>query len=398
MKRRQLLTGIAGAIAANSLIGRSAVAATVASDIPSPALVNAVGGQHIRVGLSLPLVGVQAEVAKDLQRGYELAAEYAAKRDGLTMSFAIADDGSKPDNVAKNMALFAKDPTIAVASGIVGTPHAKAGLPVALQGGLPVVGIRSGAEELRTAAAGLYHLRASFNDELARMLRYCNGAGVRTLKVIYSDDDFGKASFAFVKDNVEKFGVKLVAGVAAKRNGDDIGDRTADAVGPQSTHADGLLLLLIADPMQRALNQARNVHNYYNPAFCMSFCATREVALKKDRWIGGLAMYSAFPIARQMPGVAMARAFHESAMASKDPDIAVSLSAFEGFFYGTTIARAAVRSRGDTTRAALVDALNRTPPAIDLGGIPVAFDKDRVGYKHLQLAYKGGSKMLFTTV
>ena len=44
-------------------------------------------------------------------------------------------------------------------SGIVGTPHAEAGLKAAKAGGLPVVGIRSGARHLRNGEPTVFHLR-----------------------------------------------------------------------------------------------------------------------------------------------------------------------------------------------------------------------------------------------
>ena len=94
MKRRHLLVTATAAAAASTL------------SWASPGRV---------LGLSLPLTGVQAEVARDLALGYQLALDAASS----DLTLMILDDESKPDLTAANIRRFASDGSGLALSGIV---------------------------------------------------------------------------------------------------------------------------------------------------------------------------------------------------------------------------------------------------------------------------------------
>lgn len=367
MKRRILLQGACASLALAS--------ATVRAN------------PRIRVGVPLPFTGVQSEVANDLRAGYEMAF-MRAKDSGLNVEPIWADDEAKADNTARLVDQFARDPSILATTGIVGTPHAKAAVPRAVVGGLPVVGIRSGAIELRDGSRGVYHLRASYSDELTNMVRVIQGAGLSRLAVVYSADAFGTAASAHVEKVAAALGVTVVANEPSDRSGSDVAAAVAKAVDP-AKRATALLLLVLEGPMLKGVAHARQSMSFLSPVFCMSFCATRRLAETNEAHLVGLGLVSAFPLPRTDLSE-LAERFRASAVAWHRPGVIHSLTAFEGYLYGSVLSAALLRAK-DSSRAGLMTALSAPR---EVGGIRVAFDAKNVGYRYLQLVYKSATGVM----
>lgn len=372
MQRRNLIRGIAAAA------------------FTSPALIPGLSfsATRTRIALALPITGTLADSSKDLLAGYEMA--FARGRSaGIDVEAVIEDDKSLPANTASLAAAFAKDTSIVAMSGIVGTQNAKLAIKSASQGGLPVVGIRSGASELRSAGAGVYHLRASYEAEIAKMIAAIAGSGTKTVSVLYADDAFGKAGALLIQKLAPLSGVKLVGAVAADPTGTDAPTRALQAVTP-SLGAQSLIILMDSGPMLAALTSARKDSSFVGPTFAMSFTATREVATSTAPYLGGLALVSAFPLPRTAI-TELGMQFSASATLAKKPELIQSLVAFEGFQYGSTLVAALKRARSNPTRVGLVQAL---ASPLDIGGVEISFDAQNVGYKYLHILNKSGDGML----
>lgn len=232
MKRRSLLLGAAAAAAAQHGMA---------------SIVSAAGGTPT-LGVTLPLSGVQAEVAKDLETGYRLAAATAG------FSLKVVDDASSPEKVAENVRQMAADPNVLALSGIVGTPHAQAGLAAAKAGGLPVVGIRSGAQFLRNGDPSVFHLRASYEDELDKMVTFCQGVGLKRMAILYSEDSFGTSSRDHLIGRLKAAGIEVVSQVGVERNGANVAQAAAKVAESAKSDFTAIALLLIVKPMLAAVH------------------------------------------------------------------------------------------------------------------------------------------------
>lgn len=359
-----------------------------AAVLAAPALLgHARAASRARVGVSLPLTSVQSGVAQDIQAGLQLAFARGRER-GVDLIPEWEDDRSEPDRTSRAMQLFGRDASFVATTSIVGTPHAIKALPVATQYGLPVVGLRSGAAELRDGRSGVYHLRASYNDELTRMASLAGGAGLQNMAVVYSDDAFGRAAMQHVSQVAPRHGLTITAAVAAERNGGNVQAMVEKAVGRPGGQPRALLMLMIAEPMERGVRHAREVLSYLYPIFAMSFCATRTLAESKAPYLKGLGLMSAFPLPR-VDVAPLAQDFVRLATENKT-GVELSLTAFEAFVYGSTLVQGLVRAK-DPTREGLREAL-KAPMAI--GGYRVAFDEVYVGFHYLQALRKSHDGVL----
>lgn len=339
-----------------------------------------------RVGLSLPLTGVQSTVASELLTGYQLAWRDAADH-GVEIEAAVVDDHSVVEKTAAAISDFGRDRSIIAASGIVGTPHAKAALPAARVSGLPVLGIRSGATELRDGGRLVYHLRASYESELSRMLRTLIAAH-KSIAILASRDSFGEGAAKFTVAEAGRLGLSVTGVTMAERNGADVVDATKRAL-DSGLAATALLVLMITRPAIEAVRTAR-IASYMGAIFTMSFTAGSELATAGPNVFRGLGLVTAFPVPRASHDEVSA-AFVRSAQAAGRPELEDSVTAAEGFWYGSVIARAVERSGGTGGREALVKAMDARP-AVQLGDEALTFDSQRVGRRYLNVVHfdRGG--------
>ncbi len=340
-----------------------------------------------RVGLVLPFSGNQAEVAKDLQKGYELAFLHAGQA-GLMIDAVWEDDKGNSDLTIQRVAAFANDRSFVATSGIVGTPHAQLALPSAVKAGLPVVGIRSGADELRNGAPSVFHLRASYADEIFKMIQHIQGAGLNRLSVVYSDDAFGRRALEQVRATAERAGLAVAAAAACARDGHDITEAVEQAVDLRH-RAGALIMLTISELTMQGVSHARKKCWFMNPVYCMSFCATRKFTESQDPTLTGIGFVSVFPLPTHSDTV-LARHFRRLAQSVMLENLQNSVTAFEGFIYGSVLTTALAQSP-DGQRASLSGLIRRPR---DFGGLRIEFDHKNVGYRYLQVAHKGGNGRL----
>lgn len=345
----------------------------------------ALSSTRAQVGLVLPLTGVQSVVATELLAGYRLAANNA-KRRGIYVDYVVEDDFSKPANTAAAIRKLASMPGVVAASGVVGTPHAQAAIPEARNAQLPLVGIRSGAAELRDGNPFVYHLRSTYEDELSRMLHMLADT-TPSLAVVYSNDSFGKGAVKHLQAEAARKDVRIAFSGAADRDGADIETVVKKAVAP-ANRALALVLLMISRPAVTGLRTAR-ASAFYSPTFTMSFTAGGELLSAGTETVRGLGLVSAFPLPR-LPTTEIVESFRvEAAAAGVPPTVALSITALEGFTYGLALAQGIARASSNGTpasREALVGALS-AKQGLRVGSDLVRFDERLAGRNHLQIVY-----------
>lgn len=361
MKRRSLLHAMSAAAA-----------------VGTPSLVWA-QRTEIAVGLTLPGTGPQAEVAIDLLAGYEVA----LKSRGVDL--IVLDDKFKPETTAANVKLLAANRNIVAISGLVGTPNASVAIPVARELGMPIVGLRSGAQNLRDGKDGVLHLRSSFDSEIVKIVSVSKNSGSKGLVVIHTNDPFGIwARDAMLVANKEQGQPDPLVLSLDRELGNlaAVGKEAQQFLASPQGAGYGVALLMIAKPMTELVNVLRLQHKLISPMYAMSFTGTRAISEKKDDALRGLGLVSAFPLPRDI-SFRLSKTFLAEIEQQKRMDLANSLTAIEGWFYGAVL-RAAI-SRG-ATRKSMMETMLKAP--LDIGGQEIAFDSSKVGYRYLHIFHK----------
>jgi ABC-type branched-subunit amino acid transport system substrate-binding protein len=332
-------------------------------------------GTRATLGVVLPLSGQQEAVGAELLQGYQLA---AGEQDA-DITLAVEDDKSDGALAVAIARRMATDPRVLALSGIVGTPTAAAVLPETRARGLPVVGLRSGAQELRDGGPLVYHLRAGYDEELAHLAGALRAVHT-SIAVLASADTFGRPALRVFREAAARRGVQVVASREVPRKGDGIEEATLAVLDP--THGPTALVLLHITPVAIAAAREARRHGFMGPIFMMSFIAPREVVRAGPGVYRGVGMLTAFPVPR-IGLDAVSASFRREASRAGKHELLDSVTAAEGYLYCTAFKQAV--SAG-ASREALVGAMENRA-GLRLGDQLLRFGPARSARAYLQPVY-----------
>lgn len=160
--------------------------------------------EAVEFGQSACFSGPNAHLGISYRTGIEAAFSERNQQGGIhgrSIELVSLDDAYESGKAAANAKRFvAQDDVFAVVGGI-GTPTAKRIAPVLREGGVPFVGILTGAAILRNSNRypNIVNLRASYRQELHVLVHHMvRDLGKRRFGVIYQDDAFGRSVLADV--------------------------------------------------------------------------------------------------------------------------------------------------------------------------------------------------------
>jgi len=202
------------------LTGLAALAA-----LGSPACLRAQERRRIVLGQSAPLTGAAAQLGLQMQAGARLqfdAINAAGGINGMAVELKTLDDGYEPERCKANTEKFIEEEVFAL-FGYVGTPTALAALPLVNQHKIPFFAPLSGAEALREPASRwVFHLRASYFDETALIVRQFIQLGMNKLAVFHQNDAYGRAGLEGVQRALKGHALLPVGIATVERNSVDV--------------------------------------------------------------------------------------------------------------------------------------------------------------------------------
>ncbi len=202
-----------------SLIRRAA-ATGVALSLPAWAQ-----SERIVLGQSAAFSGPAAELGLQMNQGARLVFDQVNASGGIggrQIELRTLDDGYEPDRCKANTEKFINDGVFAL-FGYVGTPTCVAALPVINESRTPFLGPFTGAEVLREPFSRyVFHVRASYYDETALIVKNLTSLGLNRIAVFYQDDSYGMAGLTGVQRALAAISLKPVSLGTVQRNTVDV--------------------------------------------------------------------------------------------------------------------------------------------------------------------------------
>ncbi|AVP56563.1 ABC transporter substrate-binding protein [Pulveribacter suum] len=244
MQRRHFVS-LACRTGAAALAGPALLQSAHAQDAPG------VTARAVTIGCSGPLSGPLLAFGSDIQQGAGAAFAQVNARGGVhgrSVQLQLLDDAYVPERTLANVKqLIGQGGALALLS-CVGTPNNTAILPVVEEAGIPHVAPVTGAASLRKGARNVFHVRASYTDEVNRLIERLTGMGLKGLGVIYLDNGYGRELLEVATAALQKQGAKPLVQTAIATDGKNLPEvlkavgaarpsavllATAGAVGPQ---------------------------------------------------------------------------------------------------------------------------------------------------------------------
>jgi len=234
-------------IFAAGLIGLTASLGTLAE--------TGVSDTAISLGMSLPLSGPSGPNGQEIKQVVTAYFDQVNKSGGINgrhIELTVLDDGYDADRTVANTKTLINDRKVfALLSYFGTTPTTDAMDKVFGPAKVPLVGVISGAANLRQPASAnpntryVFNLRASYAEEAEAVTNQMLSIGIKNVAVLYQNDGFGKSGLEGVTAALKKHNLAPVATGTVERNSEDV-NKAVEAIA--KANPQGVVLVTLHKP------------------------------------------------------------------------------------------------------------------------------------------------------
>jgi ABC-type branched-subunit amino acid transport system substrate-binding protein len=175
-------------------------------------------GEEIVVGQSVALSGPDADIGRDMRDGALAVFKQvnASNALGHPIRLVTMDNSNDRQRALDNTKRLLEGENAAVLFGYNSATNSLDAAALAAQNDMLFFAPFSGSVKLR-ASPNVYTIRASYKDEVARIIEAKHSVGADKAVVLYYDDEVGHGNFETVASAFADAGLPKPAGVAVKR-------------------------------------------------------------------------------------------------------------------------------------------------------------------------------------
>ncbi|RZJ07571.1 MAG: ABC transporter permease [Acidovorax sp.] len=314
------------------------------------------GEGRIVLGQSAAFTGPAAQLGLQFNLGAKLFFDQLNAQGGVgrrTVEIRTMDDGYEPDRCAENTKKLIADEVFAL-FGYIGTPTSLAALPLFTQARVPFFGPFTGAEALRQPFNRLiFHVRASYYEETALIVRQLTNLGLKKIAVFYQNDAYGKAGLDGVTKALTELKLAPVATATVERNSVDVKAATEKLVAAKPDAVVQIAAYAGSAAFVRAARKAGFGGTFYN----VSFVGTQALADELGKDGAGVVVSQVVPSPYQ-PSRQITREFLEAIKKGGDK-VQANYSSMEGYVAARVFTEGLRQANGNgkITRDSLISGL-----------------------------------------
>jgi ABC-type branched-subunit amino acid transport system substrate-binding protein len=341
----------------------------------------------IVLGQSAAATGPAAQLGIQMNRGAKIYFDQVNATGGVNghhVELRLLDDGYEPDRCKANTEKLIKDDVFAL-FGYVGTPTCVAALPLVNDSKMPFFGPFTGAEALRDPFSRVvFHLRASYFDETALIVKQLTSLGLNKIAVFYQNDAYGKAGLEGVQRALKPLNLQPVALGTVERNTVDVAKAVADLV---PSRPDAIVQISAYKSCAAFIREARKA-GYGGTFYNVSFVGTQALADELGREGNGIIVSQVMPFPFSTTST-IAREYLE-AVRKAGGDAVPNYSSMEGYLAAKVVTEGLRRAGKNPSRDGFVSALESIQNT-SFGGYNVNFGaRDHVASKFVELSMLTG--------
>src|SRR3954466_11349844 len=324
----------------------------------------------VLIGQSAPLTGSNAELGNDIRNG---AAAYFRKVNeaggvhGRRLELISLDDGNQVPMAEANTRQLVEEKPVFALFGYASATLSRPALPFVEKHRVPFLGAFTGADPMRIFNKHVYNMRASYAEELEKIIEHFVPLGVKRFAIVYYDDLVGRENLTAVQRALKKRALEPVSTAALKDRANPDIDTAVKAIAQGSP--DVVILTTLYKASADMVKRARAAGVYAQVA-STSFPGASPLAKELGHDGAGVIVATVVPppAKRSLPIVQEYQAAIERETGRK----AYSFTSFEAYI-GAKVAVEAMRRAGPRlTREAFVRQLDALR-GFDTGGYIVDF-------------------------
>jgi branched-chain amino acid transport system substrate-binding protein len=178
-----------------------------------------VTAKTIVIGQSAPLTGSNAELGNDIRNGalaYLQKINDAGGVHGRRVELVTLDDGNAVPRADANTKKLVEEQGVFALFGYASATLSRPALPYVEKHRVPFLGPFTGADPMRVFNKHVYNMRASYADELEKVVEHFVTVGVKRFSIVYYDDVVGKENLTAVERALKARGLTAVSRAAFK--------------------------------------------------------------------------------------------------------------------------------------------------------------------------------------
>src|SRR5215470_743244 len=187
-------------------LARPLLAALCALGLTLPAT-QALAQGAIVIGQSTPLSGSNKELGQDIRNGalaYFKKVNEAGGVNGRKIELASLDDGNTVPRAEANTKKLVEEDNVFALFGYASATLSRPALPYVDKHKVPFLAPFTGADPMRVFNKHVYNMRASYADELEKIVEHYTTFGIKRFSIVYYDDVVGKENLTAVDRALKK--------------------------------------------------------------------------------------------------------------------------------------------------------------------------------------------------
>lgn len=322
------------------------------------------------LGQSAAFSGPASQLGLQLNRGARLFFDQVNANGGVNgqqIELRTLDDGYDPARCKANTDKFINDNVFAL-FGYVGTPTSLAALPLINDARMPFIGPFTGAMGLREPfARNVFHVRASYEDETALIVKQLTSLGLKKIAVFRQNDSYGQAGLDGVTKALAAQGLSPVAIGTVERNSQDVAAAIQTILPTKPDAVVQISAYKSCAAFVRAARKAGYGGTFYN----VSFVGTQALADELGREARGvlISQVMPYPYTQSLP---ITREYLE-AVRLAGPSVKPNYSSMEGYLAAKVFVEGLKRGRANA-RDSLIGGLE-SMSNVNFGGFTVNFSR-----------------------
>jgi ABC-type branched-subunit amino acid transport system substrate-binding protein len=324
--------------------------------------------QDIVVGQSAPLTGGNAELGNDIRNGALAYFKKVNDAGGLPqgkLKLVTLDDRNETKLSAENTAKLVTEHNVVALFGYASSTLSVPAMPMVAEHRVPFMAPFTGADTIRKQNDYVYTVRATYADEIHKIINFWGNLGSTQVTVLHYDDTVGKQNFETVATVLKKFDRQPVS-VAIKRNADITDANVKDVI---TSDPNVLVITTLYAPAAQMIKRLKAA-NRATMITSLSFAGASQLAKALGKDAVGVSVALTVPTPRSN-GVPVVKECNEAWKASGQAE-AMTVTALESCIAAKVLVEGMKRSGREMTRASLHRALSALG-RYDAGGYIVDF-------------------------
>jgi len=343
--------------------------------------------KEIRLGISLPLSGINKELGQSLLKGAQSAFSAANDRggiQGIPIRLIAYDDKYEPQITRENTHKLLEEDQVFSLFGFVGTPTVKSILPIVKD--FPFVAPYTGASFLRDPRrSNIVNFRSSYHDEIVRIVDdLITRRGIRRFAIFYQNDDYGIEGYNATVSALASYALTLVGEGTYKRNTLSVRHALKEI---ESSHPEAIIIVGAYKPSAYFIREARKRCKkgiIFAPiSFVNADALVHELGEETEN-----ILFSQTVPPYDDPSVAVAQTFRKQ-LQRYYPEVKPTFAAFEGYLAAEAVVAALRLSARPLRRSRFLEALRQLTPD-DLEGLPIHYQRTQLLNRVYLSTYRNG--------